>query len=123
MNPSADRSGSTILLVDDSPRIRPLVAEILSDLNCIILEAENAEQALDLAHSHNGEIQLLITDITMPGKNGMELATLLRQQYPAMRVLYMSGYTLPSTPAPGFQFIEKPFRPDVLVRKVQEILG
>ena len=65
--------GRTILLVDDSPRIRPLVLEILSDVNCSILEAENAEQALEVAESR-GPIDMLITDITMPGRNGMELA-------------------------------------------------
>ncbi|MBS1874398.1 MAG: response regulator [Acidobacteria bacterium] len=120
MNQAAERK---ILLVDDSPRIRPLVVEILSDLNCSILEAETAEQAMELAGSQTGDIHLLITDITMPGKNGLELATLLRERYPMMQVLYMSGYTLPSAPVQGFQFIEKPFRPETLVKKVLEMLG
>jgi CheY-like chemotaxis protein len=122
MTSRADKPGRTILLVDDSPRIRPLVLEILSDVNCPILEAGDAEQALEVAES-NGPIDMLITDITMPGRNGMELARLLRQRYPGMLVLFMSGYTLPSAPAPGFQFIEKPFRPDALVRKVLEMFG
>ena len=125
MNASAHRLSNTILLVDDSPRIRPLVVEILADLDCTVLEAENAEQALDLATAEPGEIHLLITDITMPGKNGMELAALLRERYPRMQVLYMSGFTLPSAPAPGpgSQFIEKPLRPDALIQKVSEMLG
>ena len=108
--------------MDDSPRIRPLVLEILSDVNCSVLEAETLSRLLEVAESH-GPIDMLITDITMPGRTRMELATLQRQRYPGMLVLFMSGYTLPSAPAPGFQFIEKPFRPDAPVRKVLGMLN
>jgi DNA-binding NtrC family response regulator len=123
MNTDTGTSGRTILLVDDSPRIRPLVREILMDLECQILEADGSEQALELAAGHTGEIDVLITDITMPGRTGMELAALLSERYPRMKVLYMSGYTMPSGPDPGCQFIEKPFRPDVLLGKIQDLLG
>lgn len=117
MNPAR-----TILLVEDSDRIRPLVREILKDLNCQILEAAAAEEALRAAATHSGDIDLLLTDIAMPGMSGLELATELRRHYPRLQVLYMSGYMLPSATSTGMHFIEKPFRPDALVRKVRQIL-
>jgi CheY-like chemotaxis protein len=116
-------TGRMILLVDDSPRIRPLVREILRDLHCQILEAPTAEEALTIAATQGGNIDLLLTDIAMPGMSGLELATELRRSYPGLPVLYMSGYTLPAATSSGMHFIEKPFRPDALVRKVREILG
>src|ERR1017187_7200228 len=89
-----DGQSRTILLVDDSPRIRPLVREILRNLNCHILEASTAEEALKIAAACGDGLDPLLTDITMPGMNGLELAAELRQRYPDMRVLYMSGYSL-----------------------------
>jgi CheY-like chemotaxis protein len=110
----------TILLVDDSHRIRPLVREILRDLNCRVLEADGATQALGIA-GPDTTIDLLLTDITMPGMNGVELADQLRRHYPHLQVLYMSGYALPSLVTSDMHFIEKPFRPDALIKKVREI--
>jgi CheY-like chemotaxis protein len=120
---ASDRGGPgwTILLVDDSSRIRPLVREILRDLQCRILEADGADQALELAAVAN--IDLLLTDITMPGMNGVELANTLRLRYPKMQVLYMSGYALPSLISKDMHFIEKPFQPDALLRKVRAMFG
>jgi two-component system, cell cycle sensor histidine kinase and response regulator CckA len=117
-----DGQSRTILLVDDSPRIRPLVREILRSLNCHILEASTAEEALEVAAACGAKLDLLLTDITMPGMNGLELAAQLRQQYPEMRVLYMSGYTLSPMTNIDMHFIEKPFRPDALLNKVREVL-
>ena len=113
----------TILLVDDSHRIRPLVRAILQDLDCQILEADGADQALELAAGPGTRIDLLLTDITMPGMNGVELADRLRQSYPQLQVLYMSGYALPSLITKGMHFIEKPFRPEVLLARVREMFS
>lgn len=117
-----DGLSRTILLVDDSPRIRPLVREILRTLNCRILEASTAEEALQTADVSGSSPDLLLTDITMPGMNGLELATRLRCRFPAMRVLYMSGYSLSPVTNLDAHFIEKPFRPDALLSKIREIL-
>lgn len=112
----------TILLVDDSHRIRPLVRAILGGLDCQIVEADSAEHALTLATAPEGRIDLLLTDITMPGMNGVELAHRLRERYPDLQVLYMSGYALPAI-GKDMHFIEKPFRPDALLEKVRELFG
>ena len=111
----------TILLVDDSHRIRPLVRAILADLDCQILEADGADQALELAAGPGTRIDLLLTDITMPGMSGVELAARLRLSFPNVQVLYMSGYALPSLITKEMHFIEKPFRPDALLAKVREM--
>ncbi len=116
-------SAITILLVDDSPRIRPLVRAILSELKCQILEASTAERALEIAATSIEGIDLLLTDITMPGLSGLELGAQLQARRPALRVLYMSGYEVPATTGAGVGFIEKPFRPDALLNKVREMLA
>ena len=110
-----------MLLVDDSPMIRPLIREILRGSNWHIIEANGAEQALERASNHSGGLDLLVTDFTLPGKNGFELAAELSLRYPALKVLCMSGYALPPAETQGMGFIEKPFRPDALLRKIQEI--
>ncbi len=112
----------TILLVDDTPKIRPLVRGILSELECVILEAGSGETALETASTHSGRIDLLLTDLSMPGMNGLELASKLRQIRPGVKVLCMSGQMLPATPVEDVHFIEKPFLPDALLSKVQHLL-
>ncbi len=111
----------TILLVDDSPRIRPLIREILSASTFQILEAGDAEQALQIAADHGGNIDLLLTDLILPGMNGLQLAAELLLTHPGIRVLCMSGYALPTAGAPEMAFLEKPFRPETLLRKVLEL--
>jgi CheY-like chemotaxis protein len=115
--------GKVILLVDDSAKIRPLIREILSSLNCRVLEAQNAEDALEVAGASGESIDLLLTDVAMPGMNGLQLAAELRRSLPHMNVLCMSGHLLPSAPADGVHFIEKPFRADELIGKVQALLS
>jgi DNA-binding response OmpR family regulator len=115
-------SGNTILLVDDSPRILPLVRAILNELDCRIIEASTGDQALALAASQSSAIDLLLTDIAMPGISGIELAAQMRRHHPTLRVLFMSGYTLPSKSSNGVHYIEKPFRPDALLSKVRAVL-
>lgn len=114
--------GKTILLVDDSSRIRPLVREILKELNCQILEAGSAEEAMEVAASQSGALDLLLTDIAMPGISGLELAAELRRNHPRLKVLFMSGHLLPSATSADTYFIEKPFRPDTLLTQVRALL-
>jgi two-component system, cell cycle sensor histidine kinase and response regulator CckA len=116
----------TILLVEDEQAVRNLVREVLSSHGYHVLEA-TAEGALDLARVYTGSIDLLLTDVVMPVMSGRELVEKMHVLKPDTRVLYMSGYTehiiasrgmLPNTAA----FLQKPFTPDILARKVRMVL-
>src|SRR5512138_2077165 len=95
----------SILLVDDSDRIRLLVRAILEDLQCDVLEAEDGEIALRVAAAAPVPIDLLITDFQMPGMSVLKLAEQLRQSAPGMKVLCMSGYGFPQTSLRNVHFI------------------
>ncbi len=117
-----------ILLVEDDPAVRGLTQHILRMHGYTVHETHDGMAALDLVHRQAMHIDLLITDIVMPGLNGRELARRLRGSLQSLRVLYVSGYSdkLPLTPeddrAPSI-FLQKPFLPEELVRKVREILN
>ena len=92
-----------------------------------LLEGGKAREAIALARRHEAPIELLLTDVIMPGMNGRELARILAETRPRMKVLYMSGYTDAAISqqgilAPGTAFLSKPFTPDVLARKVREVI-
>ena len=117
-----------ILLVEDDPSVRVLTQHILRMNGYTVHEAHNGMHALDLVRQDATRIDLLITDMVMPGINGQELATRLRGYLKSLRVLYVSGYSdkpslaadddpIPST------FLQKPFSPEDLIRKVREILN
>jgi len=121
-------SGSeTILIAEDEKAVRLLAADGLRDFGYTILEAQNKEEALELAEKHAGSIHLLLTDIIMPGGSGGELAVELHAKYPALKVLFMSGYTDESVVTHGMliektNFIQKPFSLKTLAQKVREVL-
>lgn len=112
----------SILLVEDSERIRRLVRAILAALPAPIVEAASAEEALTLAEADSHRFELLITDLSMPGLNGIELARRLRERFPSLGVLCMSGHSPPAGPPGDIHFIQKPFLPDELLGKVRELL-
>jgi len=117
----------TILLAEDDEMLRPLSKGLLEKLGYSVLDAENAVQALALANAHVGPIQLLVADVVMPGASGRELARRLAQSRPDTRVLYVSGYTDDAIVhhgmlEPGLNFLQKPFTPAALARKVREVL-
>ena len=92
-----------------------------------MLQAASAEEALPLATSHSGRLDLLLTDVIMPGASGPELARRLLEKRPGTRVLYVSGYTDASMASQGAlddgaYFLQKPFTPESLARKVREVL-
>ncbi|HEX8984176.1 MAG TPA: PAS domain S-box protein [Bryobacteraceae bacterium] len=124
----APRSGAeTVLLVEDEPGIRALVREILRQNGYSVLEADDVEHALRLCREHDGGIQLLLTDVVMPGMSGRELAEQAASLRPDLKVLYMSGYTDNIVVHHGVDardtgFLQKPFTPGVLARKVRDIL-
>jgi|HubBroStandDraft_6_1064221.scaffolds.fasta_scaffold27990_2 two-component system cell cycle sensor histidine kinase/response regulator CckA len=117
----------TVLLVEDESSVRQLVRETLETRGYKVLEAENGETALQAAASHNGPIDILITDVVMPGISGQELSQKLCSLDPALKVLYLSGYTEDSiihegTLEAGTAFLQKPFTLQTLSRKVREVL-
>ena len=128
MPPSAPPKGrETILLVEDEPAVRELIQMVLSERGYTVLEALVPEDAERLAGNNGAEIQLLLTDVVMPGMSGRDLAKRLTARHPHLRVLYMSGYTFnviaqDGTLEEGISFLQKPFTPQLLTEKVREAL-
>jgi two-component system cell cycle sensor histidine kinase/response regulator CckA len=118
----------TILLAEDEPAIRRLTQRILGRAGHHVLAAESAEAALELCERHPGHIDLLITDVVMPGMDGPALAARLAPIHPRMRTLFISGYSgdraLPLEPgADGAAFLAKPFTRESLLACVTALLG
>jgi signal transduction histidine kinase/ligand-binding sensor domain-containing protein/CheY-like chemotaxis protein len=124
----AFQSGSaTVLLVEDEDAVRRLATRVLSRAGYRVLAAAGGEQALDVAAGFEGTIDLLMTDVVMPGMSGRELAEVLLPARPAMRLLYASGYTEDAIVRHGVSsletaFLEKPFTPNALLQKVRQVL-
>jgi PAS domain S-box-containing protein len=118
----------TLLLAEDEAGLRELLTHILRDRGYDVLAACDGVEALQLAREHRGPIDLLLTDVVMPRMRGQVLAEELSRLYPAMAIIYMSGYTdnalthQDSMPK-GSAFLPKPFTPDVLLRRIQEVLS
>jgi len=123
----AGRGTETILVVEDEPSVLALSRRALEAQGYVVLAASDATSALRLVERHGGMIHLLLTDVVMPGMSGRDLADQLAVRRPGTRVLYMSGYPgdavvqhgeLPV----GSAFLQKPFSPDSLARKVRDVL-
>jgi DNA-binding response OmpR family regulator len=118
----------TILLVDDEPHVRSMVRDILELSGYNIIEAGDADEAFAVEAAYAEPIDLLLTDIVMPGLTGAELARRLVPRRPRMKVLYMSAFTLVDIQNqrieldPGVPILAKPFGVDALTRKVRELL-
>ncbi|HUF35844.1 MAG TPA: PAS domain S-box protein [Gemmatimonadales bacterium] len=125
--PSGQGGKETILLVEDEPAVRSLAHRLLTERGYRVIAAADGTAALDLAGRHEGVIDLLMTDVVMPGMGGRELAERLLALRPATRVLYITGYTEDTVVRhglvrSGLSFLEKPFRPDVLLARVRQVL-
>jgi two-component system, cell cycle sensor histidine kinase and response regulator CckA len=126
--PDAGPAGTeTVLVVEDEHMVRGLVRSVLEGSGYRVLEAMNGDEALHVCARHGHEIDLLLTDIVMPGTGGRDLVERLAPRYPEMRVLFMSGYTDDAILRQGVttstaSFIQKPFSPVALARKVRELL-
>jgi two-component system, cell cycle sensor histidine kinase and response regulator CckA len=121
------RGTETILLVDDTDMVRRLARDVLSGAGYHVLEAGGADEALQVAGNQPEPIHLLVTDVVMPGRNGIELADRLRTTHGELPVLYISGYTDMAIVRDGLlsqdvAFLQKPFTPDDLLRKVRQVL-
>jgi two-component system, cell cycle sensor histidine kinase and response regulator CckA len=117
----------TILLVEDETSLRELARHSLQSLGYKVLAAGNAAAAMGISDAYNQPIDLLLTDVVMPGLNGRLLADRLRERRPNMGVLFMSGYTGQTIGAHGVLaegsfFVAKPFMKDALARKVREVI-
>jgi PAS domain S-box-containing protein len=125
--PRADRGQETILLVEDEINLRRLARQYLERQGYKILEAEDGLAALQIVDGYQGKIDLLLTDIIMPGMNGRELAAQVVKLLPQIRVLYMSGYTENAVGHDGaldagIHLLQKPFSLPSLKENVREVL-
>ena len=127
-----DRAGlpqekETILLAEDEPSLRRLIARLLRTQGYTVLEAADGNEALALAQANGVKIQLLITDVIMPGLSSKMLAEWLKQVNPSVKVLFISGYinnnaVRDAMSKPGTFFLQKPFNPSDLSKKVREAI-
>jgi two-component system, cell cycle sensor histidine kinase and response regulator CckA len=118
----------TILLVDDEPALRLVGAKILSRAGYVVLAAASGEEALQLLSTHEGAVDLLLTDVVMPGMGGSDLAAAVRSRYPSTKVLFTSGYTDDTIVRHGIDdnevaFLPKPYNIEQLTGRVREVLA
>ncbi|MBT3805555.1 MAG: response regulator [Desulfobacula sp.] len=119
--------GETILLVEDDLSILKLAQKILERLNYTVLIAGTPKEGIKLAQDHTGEIYLLVTDVIMPEMNGLELSKQLKQFYPDLKCIFMSGYTANAIAHhgvldEGVHFVQKPFAKKDLASIVRKVL-
>src|SRR6476620_5775945 len=121
------RGSETILVAEDEDAVRRLTREVLEKYGYTVLESPQGEEALTVAARHEGPLHLLLSDVVMPRMGGPELAQALVLRRPAVKVLYMSGYTdhpmvRRGVVNAGVAFLQKPFTPTVLVSRIREVL-
>jgi signal transduction histidine kinase/CheY-like chemotaxis protein len=119
-------SGETVLVVEDAKPLRDLICEALSASGCTVLSARDGREASQIVNERKGVIDLLLTDVIMPGISGPALAKQVRSLRPQTKILYMSGYSgefLPDMLTPGVSFIQKPFTLADLARKIRKMLA
>lgn len=126
--PELPKGTQTVLLVEDEEAVRELVRDILELQGYTVLGAHEGGEALQLCEQYDGPIHLIITDVVMPGMTGRELVEHVSSMRPETSVLYMSGYTDDAIVRhgvlePGTNFLQKPFTPDALARKVHAVLS
>jgi PAS domain S-box-containing protein len=123
----ADGRGETVLVVDDESVVRAMMVRSLREAGYRVLDAENAQAALERARAHAGPIDVLVTDLAMPGMRGRELARTLAQVQPGLRVLFVSGFAGDEVERLGLleagrPFLAKPFAPELLVDRIRRVL-
>jgi two-component system cell cycle sensor histidine kinase/response regulator CckA len=127
-DPALLTGSETVLLVEDEESVRVLCRSILEGYGYTVLEAATARDGLEIARQYSPPIHMLLTDVVMPEMGGPDLASRLEALRPGVRVLYMSGYTDDAIFRHGLLekgpvFLQKPFTPEALARKVREALG
>jgi signal transduction histidine kinase/CheY-like chemotaxis protein len=122
-----ERGAETVLLVEDEDGLRQLLKTVLEGAGYSVLEAANGKRALELCGAHDGPIDILVSDVVMPGMSGRELVDRIVPMRPEARVLLISGYTQTAgfehtIAKAGAAFLQKPFTPDVFLTRVREVL-
>jgi CheY-like chemotaxis protein len=122
-------AAETVLVVEDAEELRELARRLLQTQGYTVLVAASADEALGLFEK-NPSIDVLLTDVVMPGASGPELARRLIERWPMLKVIYMSGYTQAEGAIvqhgvvnPGIAFLHKPFTSEALGRKIREVLS
>ena len=126
LNKQAAGGGETVLLVEDEDAVLALAQYALSSNGYRVLSASNAAQALTIA-AENRDIDLLVSDVVMPGQDGRELAEILTKTHPKMKVMFVSGYMDDAILRHGIQqaevaFLQKPYTPQTLAAKIRQLL-
>jgi DNA-binding response OmpR family regulator len=124
---TSSSSARTILVVEDQPEVLSFLADALQALGYRVLTASHPDDGLALGDEHAEQIDLVLTDVVMPGMNGPEMAKQLVFRHPTLRVLYLSGYDRDTlgplgVPEEGPDFLKKPFTMDALVKRVSGAL-
>jgi DNA-binding NtrC family response regulator len=125
--PERRESSEQVLLVEDDEMVRKLTHDMLVRMGHRVLLAASAGEAMTIFEEHEEQIDLLITDVVLPGRSGRELRDALTERRPTLKTLYMSGYTADiiskrGVLEHGVQFLQKPFGIEELSRKIREIL-
>jgi CheY-like chemotaxis protein len=120
-------SGETVLVVEDDPSVRLLIGEVLRELGYSCMEAGDGQSALRLIAS-NVRMDMMITDVGLPGLNGRQVAEIAREHRPDLQVLFVTGYAEHATErgrflGPGMQMMTKPFALDALAVKIREMIA
>jgi CheY-like chemotaxis protein len=126
-NPALEPGSETILIVEDEPLLRSLAVRTLESLGYRCLAAEGAAQALEIVERDDAHIDLVVTDVVMPGASGGALGEILAEMRPHLRVLYTSGFSDEDAIRRGLlaedrPFLQKPFAPSDLARRVRDLL-
>ncbi len=126
-NIGGERAAATILLVEDENFVREVTAEVLRFAGYQVLKARTAVEAAAAFHACRENVQLLLTDVVLPGRNGRALANDLRAARPGLKTIFISGYpenevTKHRLEEPGLFYLPKPFSVESLVKKVRQVL-
>jgi len=125
---SQGRMKQTILLVEDEEMVRGLMCEVLEREGYTVLACSHPKEGIEVCQQQCGHIDLLLTDVVMPGMNGRDMANRIREIMPELRVVFMSGYTehvlvSEGQVDPKFEYLQKPFTLKTLTRKLAQVLG
>jgi CheY-like chemotaxis protein len=121
------QDGETVLVIEDEDSVRELVTEVLNDLGYRALQARDGPSGLKILQSHE-RIDLLVSDIGLPGMNGRQVADAAREQRPDLKVLFITGYAENAAMAhgflePGMEMVTKPFAVDALAARIREMIA
>ena len=117
VSPSQQALGRSVLLVEDNPEVGAVVHAVLEQLDCTVMAVSNAAAALEVLATEARRFDLMLTDVVMPGgMDGASLAGVVRERYPFLQILLMTGYAqqIQAIDAMGFRVLPKPFTPEVL---------